>query len=172
MRGGLFTSSAVPVGRISAAALRAIRSGVAARVIRRSRAATRAAAEEADGRLLIGRQRQRVVDVADRAGHQARSYRQLSAAQAPIGLVEACTAGSSSLELLIVIDPEVAGALPPGGSRRFPGGEKIALVCAITTNALNPSCSTRLTRPVKPSIFEWSQEIGNTIGVSNSTPKS
>ena len=42
----------------------------------------------------------------------------------------------------------------------LPGGEKIALVCAITTNALKPSCSTRLTRPVKPSIFEWSHEIG------------
>ena len=39
-----------------------------------------------------------------------------------------------------------------------PGGEKIALVCAITTNALKPRCSTRLTRPVKPSILEWSHD--------------
>ena len=53
-----------------------------------------------------------------------------------------------------------------------PGGEKIALVCAITTKALKPPCSTRLTRPVKPSILEWSHDTGNTIGVSNSTPKS
>ena len=36
----------------------------------------------------------------------------------------------------------------------WPGGEKIALVCAMTTNALNPWCSTRLIRPVKPSSFE------------------
>ena len=42
----------------------------------------------------------------------------------------------------------------------LPGGEKIAFVCAMTTNALKPPCSTRLTLPVKPSIFEWSQEIG------------
>ena len=41
-----------------------------------------------------------------------------------------------------------------------PGGEKIALVCAITTKALKPRCSTRLTRPVNPSIFEWSHETG------------
>ena len=39
-------------------------------------------------------------------------------------------------------------------------------------NALKPPCSTRLMRPVKPSIFEWSHETGKTIGVSNSTPKS
>ena len=48
----------------------------------------------------------------------------------------------------------------------------MALVCAITTKALKPPCCTRLTRPVKPSIREWSHATGNTIGVSNSTLKS
>jgi len=51
-------------------------------------------------------------------------------------------------------------------------GEKMAVVCAMTTNALTPLCSRMLIRPVNPSSLEWSHEIGNTMGVSNSTPKS
>ena len=49
-------------------------------------------------------------------------------------------------------DPASVGRItrmPP-----LPGGEKMALVWAITTKALKPPCWTRLTRPVKPSIFE------------------
>ena len=64
---------------------------------------------------------------------------------------------------------------PGASSSRMPptpGGEKIALVWAMTTNALKPLCSTRLMRPVKPLMREWSQATGNAIGVSNRTPKS
>ena len=171
MRGGLFDVVRGAVGRNRSAASRRDRPSAQLgdrRVARRHGAA----AEQADRRLLIGGERQRRGIVGHRAGDQARVVAPRERRPRAERLGEDVLQVGRLLELLIVVDAEVAFGLLRVSMPPVPGGEKIALVWPITVNALKPRCSTRLMRPVKPSIFEWSHDTGKKIGVSNSTPKS
>ena len=87
-------------------------------VIGVSRRRDRAAAEEPDRRLLVAGQRQRVVDTADRAGDEAGVVPPAERGPGADRLVERVLDVRRRVELLIVVDPEVARRLPRGGCRR------------------------------------------------------
>ena len=109
IRGGLVTSSSVPSAGIRSrvAPPPDVRSSVIGAVARRDRAA----AEEADRGLLVAGQRERVVEAADRAGDEARVVPPAERGPGAVRLVEDVLQVRRRVELLIVVDPEVAGRL-------------------------------------------------------------